>query len=107
MCSGSVKHLIKWDKKQKFRFATGQSALGQALLKHYGCDHEKLNTVLVVSSGKAFEKSDAYIQVARTLGGLWNLAALIRFIPKRGGMLPTISRPETATNGLAKPGIAR
>ncbi len=83
LCSGSVKHLIRWDKRQQFRFATGQSALGQGLLRHYGCDHTTLNTVLVISEGRGFEKSDAYIRIAHILGGLLQGAALIRFVPKR------------------------
>lgn len=82
LCSGSVQHLIKWDRKGVFRFATGQSPLGSSLLRHYDCDAINFNTLLVISNGKAFNKSDAYIEIASLLGGWWFMATWIRFIPK-------------------------
>ena len=35
-----------------------------------------------MADGKAFVKSDAYIEVARRLGGIWALITLMRFVPK-------------------------
>ncbi len=81
LCSGGAAKLMKWDKQKIFRFATAQSVLGHALLEHYGCDTKNFNTVLLVSGGKAYTKSDAYIETARLLGGSWKILTLIRFIP--------------------------
>ena len=83
LCSGSVGKLLLWDKRKIFRYATAQSKLGQALLMHYKCNTENFNTVLLVSEGKAYTKSDAYIEVAHLLGGWWSLLAPARFIPQR------------------------
>ncbi|MCB1563298.1 MAG: DUF393 domain-containing protein [Alphaproteobacteria bacterium] len=82
LCSGGAAKLIKWDKKGVFRFATAQSKLGHALLEHYGCDTVNFNTVLLVSEGKGFTKSGAYLETARQLGGLWHLTRIFGILPK-------------------------
>ena len=82
LCSGGAAKLIGWDKAGVFRFATAQSKLGQALLTHYGCDTVNFNTVLVVSDGQGFFKSDAYFETARLLGGAWHLTRIFAIVPR-------------------------
>jgi predicted DCC family thiol-disulfide oxidoreductase YuxK len=82
LCSGGAAKLIKWDKKGVFRFTTAQSRLGHALLEHYGCDTVSFNTVLLVAGGQGYTKSDAYLETARQLGGLWKILTVFRFTPK-------------------------
>jgi predicted DCC family thiol-disulfide oxidoreductase YuxK len=82
LCSGGAAKLITWDKKGVFRFATAQSKLGHALLKHYGCDTVHFNTVLLISGGRGYTKSDAYLETANRLGGIWKLLTIFRIIPK-------------------------
>ncbi len=82
LCSGGAAKLITWDKRGRFRFATAQSKLGHALLEHYDCDTVNFNTVLLVSGGKGYTKSDAYIETANQLGSWWKFLAIFRFIPK-------------------------
>lgn len=82
LCSGGAAKMMQWDKEEKFRYATAQSKTGNALLRYYGCDSETFNTVLVVSNGHGYFKSDGYIEIARLLGGLWYPVMLMRFIPK-------------------------
>lgn len=82
LCSGGAAKMVQWDKKEGFRYATAQSKTGNALLRHYKCDDITFNTVLVVADGKAFVKSDAYIEVTRRFGGVWRLITFMRFVPK-------------------------
>lgn len=82
LCFGGAVKLMRWDRKNMLRYATAQSRLGQALLRHYGCDTENFNTVLLVSRGKGFIKSDVYIEIACLLGGLWSLLTVVRWIPR-------------------------
>ncbi len=74
--------MMRWDRQEKFRYATAQSKIGNALLRHYGCDAVTFNTVLLVVNGRGYTKSDAYIEIARQLGGLWTLMAVLAVIPK-------------------------
>ncbi len=82
LCSGGAARLMKWDKHRRFRFATAQSPLGQALLKHYGCDAVTFDTVLLIAEGRGYVRSDAFIETAHHLGGLWSILTVARFIPK-------------------------
>ena len=39
--------------------------------------------VLRESDGNVFTRSDAWVELARALGGGWRMLAIVRFIPKR------------------------
>ncbi len=82
LCSCGAGKMMRWDKNAVFRYATAQSKLGNALLRHYGCDAVAFNTVLVVANGRSYTKSAAYLEIARQLGGWWKLWLMFRLIPK-------------------------
>lgn len=82
LCSGGAGKMMGWDKAGKFRYATAQSNLGNALLRHYGCDATTFNTVLIVADGRGYTKSDAYLEAARQLGDIWNVVLVFRLLPK-------------------------
>ncbi len=82
LCSGGAGKMMRWDRKAVFRYATAQSKLGNALLRHYGCDAVTFDTVLVVAGGKAFVKSGVYLEVTRLLGGWWKLWLVFSLVPK-------------------------
>lgn len=81
LCSGGIGKMMKWDKGNKFRYATAQSKLGQALLNHYGCDTVVFDTILMVSNGRGYTKSGAYLEAAKELGGFWRLFMVFQLIP--------------------------
>ena len=46
ICNGWVKFLIKHDRDKKFKLASVQSPLGEAILKHYGMSTEHYSTMM-------------------------------------------------------------
>jgi predicted DCC family thiol-disulfide oxidoreductase YuxK len=82
LCSGSAKFILKRDSARRFRFATAQSLLGQALFRHYGLDAQTFETNLVLFEGRAHGKLDTVILAGALLGGVWRALTLLRALPR-------------------------
>ena len=87
LCNHAVQFLLKRDRRDRLRFASLQSDFAATLLKRHGVDNQDLDTVYVVlDQGEAGEallaKSDAFLQFAKEIGGVWSIARLGRIIPR-------------------------
>lgn len=80
-CSQSVQFIIKRDPTHVFHFASLQSDVGRKLIKEYGLV-ENINSVVYITGGKAYEKSDAALQICRSLSGLWKIFYIFYIVPK-------------------------
>jgi predicted DCC family thiol-disulfide oxidoreductase YuxK len=82
LCSGFAKFILKRDTAFAFRLTTAQSALGQALYRHYGLDTEAFETNLVIADGRAHGKLDSVAVTGERLGRPWRALALLRLLPR-------------------------
>ena len=87
LCNRAVQFPLKRDRHDRLRFASLQSDFAAALLKRHGVDHQDLDTVYVVlNRGEANEallaKSDAFLQLAGVIGGVWSIASCGKIIPR-------------------------
>jgi predicted DCC family thiol-disulfide oxidoreductase YuxK len=82
LCNGSVRFVVRHDRRGRFRFASLQSEAGQALLRRHGLDPADLFSVVLVDGGRVTTRSDAALDVARGLGGAWRAAGLLRAVPR-------------------------
>ncbi len=82
LCNGSVQWVLVHDKKGIFKFAALQSDAGQQLLRQFGIATDNFNTVVLVDGDRLFLRSDAPLEVARRLGGGWQLAYVFKIIPR-------------------------
>jgi len=82
LCHGITKFVVKRDPRQRFRFASLQSKLGQQLLVKGQMSTEDLDTFVMVDRGRYYTKSSAALLVMRQLGGLWPLLSIFRLVPK-------------------------
>lgn len=82
LCDASVRFILRLDPAGKVKFAPIQSALGRELYSRHGLDPEAPNTFLFLTPHGAFRASDAALEVARTLGGLWKLALIYKPLPR-------------------------
>lgn len=81
LCSGSVKFILKRDKKDYFRFTSIQSEIGQQYLSDIKISTELNNSVILIENGKVYYKSTAALRIAKKLKGLWFLFYIFIIIP--------------------------
>ena len=81
-CSRDIDFVLSHDKNALFRFTPAQSALGTALMRHYGYRTDNYETSLLIDSGIAYPRSDGVLRVLKLLGGICGLAAFLRFVPR-------------------------
>ena len=94
LCNGSVLFIIKRDPKARFCFAALQSDVGSSQLKKFGLPASGLNSVLLVKKGKLYQKSNAALEIAKHLSGLWPALYILKIVPSflRDGMYTWIAR---------------
>ena len=72
LCNGAVQYIIKRDRKDVFRFAALQSAIGRQFIEERNIDTTKVDSIVLVEPGVAyFVKSTAALYIAYEFGGLW------------------------------------
>ena len=93
LCNATVRFMIKRDKKKAFRFASLQSEFGQGILETNRMAGT-LKTIVLLKDDKVYLRSDAVLEIARDLDGLWPLLYIFKIIPRfiRNGVYDFISR---------------
>ena len=82
LCESSVLFVIKYDKKEEFRFVALQSDLGKKILQHIGMDSKHIDSIVLYEPGIAYYyKSQAALEIAKRLGGFFHFGTLFRIIP--------------------------
>lgn len=82
LCEASVQFVIKYDKKNVFRFVALQSELGKEIIKHIGLDNKNIDSVILYEPGIAYNyKSAAALEISKNLGGFFHLGTLFKLIP--------------------------
>ena len=83
LCNDSVLKIIKYDKKEVFRFVSIQSEIGQKITYHLGIDTSKIDSVILYEPGVSYEiKSTAALKIMSEFGGLWKLTGIFSFLPE-------------------------
>lgn len=82
LCHGSVQWLIAHDRAARFRFASLQSDAGRRLLAAHGLPQGAMDSVVLLDGDAHWTKSDAALECARRIGGVWALASLFALVPR-------------------------
>ncbi|TGE15160.1 thiol-disulfide oxidoreductase DCC family protein [Hymenobacter elongatus] len=84
LCNGFVQFVIERDTTGRFRFASLQSAAGQALLAQHGITLGPTGpeTVILVEQNQVFTHSTAVLRIARQLGSAWPLLYAFILVPR-------------------------
>jgi predicted DCC family thiol-disulfide oxidoreductase YuxK len=80
LCNGTIQTLIKLDKKDQLRFASLQSEYGQSLIKTFQIP-EGTDSIICIAKEKAYLHSDAALEIAYALGGIWKITQLAKLLP--------------------------
>ncbi|MBW4361742.1 thiol-disulfide oxidoreductase DCC family protein [Flavobacterium taihuense] len=84
LCNSAVQFIIKHDKKDVFRFVALQSEKGQEILACIGIDSKKIDSIILYEPGIAYYyKSDAVLQIAKSLDGIFSIGVVFKIIPTR------------------------
>jgi predicted DCC family thiol-disulfide oxidoreductase YuxK len=81
LCNGSVQFVIKKDTEAKFKYASLQSASGQALLKKFNLPLEQFDSFIYIKGSQVFQRSAGALNVLKDLGGFWKLLYGFIIIP--------------------------
>jgi predicted DCC family thiol-disulfide oxidoreductase YuxK len=81
LCNSTVLFIIKNDKTSRFAFASLQSTFGQSVLKKYALPLNELSTVLFLKEGQLFTKSNAALEIAKRLDGIWPIVYVFKVVP--------------------------
>ncbi|HEY0770429.1 MAG TPA: DCC1-like thiol-disulfide oxidoreductase family protein, partial [Sphingobacteriaceae bacterium] len=66
----------------KFRFASLQSSAAADMLTGFNVQADAIYSILVLKGGRLYDRSDALIEIARDLPGIWKVFTVVRFLPK-------------------------
>jgi predicted DCC family thiol-disulfide oxidoreductase YuxK len=82
LCQASVQFVIKHDQKDVFRFVSLQSELGQEIIKYIRIANQNIDSVILYEPGISYYyKSDAALQIAKNLGGIFHFGTIFRLLP--------------------------
>ncbi|WP_436158770.1 thiol-disulfide oxidoreductase DCC family protein [Mesorhizobium sp. LjRoot246] len=82
LCSGFVRMVVRLDRQSRFRFATAQSPLGEALFRTHGLRTDSYETNLVLIDGVAFTRLDSFVAVMSELGWPWRAMKALLLLPR-------------------------
>ena len=82
LCEFSVNFIFERDSAGQFYFTPAQSPLGASLLRRFGINTSRLDTVVLVRDGKAYTRSAAAIEIAARLDMPWNLLTVFKAVPE-------------------------
>lgn len=82
LCEYSVQFIVKNDRQARFKFVSAQSDRGKELQRLHGVDALIDGTVILLKNDQVYVKSDAAVEIAKDLEGLWRFLHVFRFIPK-------------------------
>ena len=82
LCEFSVNFIFERDSAGQFYFTPAQSPLGASLLRRFGINTSRLDTVVLVRDGQAYTRSAAAIEIAARLDLPWNLLTVFQAVPE-------------------------
>ena len=82
LCEYSVQFIVKNDRQARFKFVSAQSERGKDLQRLHGVDTLQDGTVILLKNGQVYVKSDAAVEIAKDLDGLWRLLYIFKIYSK-------------------------
>ncbi|MDG1171373.1 MAG: thiol-disulfide oxidoreductase DCC family protein [Polaribacter sp.] len=82
LCNRGVNFLIKHDKKGVLKFASLQSEYAQNVIPKALLDRDNLDTIIVYTDGKFYDRSKAVLKLCKILGGGFYVFLIGYLIPR-------------------------
>ncbi len=81
-CNGSVRFIMKRDRRERFVFIPSQSPEGQLIMGKHGFSGPTPGSMILIDGDKVFSRSTASLEIARRLDGIWPLLYAFILIPR-------------------------
>lgn len=81
LCSGWAAFVLRHDKRARYRLVTAQSALGQALYRHFKLDPDNFETNILIEHGVPWFRSTGSLRMLTGLGWPWRVAGILFVLP--------------------------
>lgn len=81
-CNGVVNFIIKRDSVGVFKFSPMQSDVAKSYIKQHNASKEILNTLMLIKNGTCYLRTDAILEIAKDLSGMWYLFNVFKIIPR-------------------------
>lgn len=81
LCNGLVRFTVARDPTSRFRFVSLQSEEARSKLLDSGLQPDQLDTIVVISEGSEFTRSEAVLQLLAGLRQPWPWLTVLRFLP--------------------------
>lgn len=82
LCSANAQFVLRHDRGGRFRLASMQGQVGQALYRRHGMDPYDPASLLVIEGSRARRDSDAVLHIYESLGLPFSLVAVLRIVPQ-------------------------
>ena len=82
LCAKAARWIARNDQKGEFLIVPLQSDLGRKLMIDHDLDPEDPSSWLYLVDGNAYSSAEAFLRVARRLGGVWSGAAVFHIVPR-------------------------
>lgn len=82
LCNRGVNFLISKDKKEVLKFASLQSEYAQNIIPKELLNRENLDTIIVYTDGKFYDRSNAVLKLCKILGGGYYVFLFGYLIPR-------------------------
>ena len=94
LCEYSIQFIVNHDRQARFKFVSAQSERGKVFQRIYGVDTLQDGTVILLKGDQVYVKSDAAVEIAKDLDGLWRFLSVYKFIlkPARNFIYSIISK---------------
>lgn len=81
VCMAGARLIDRFDTSGRVGICPAQTALGSALLEHFGMQPDDPETWLVLDRGVAYHSLDGVIHIGRAVGGVGWLLQVLRILP--------------------------
>ncbi len=82
LCSANAQFVLDHDKAGRFRLASMQGDVGQALYRRHGMDPNDPSTMIIVEGDRLRRDSDAVLSIYERIGFPWKLMGVFRLVPR-------------------------
>lgn len=82
-CDGWIQFLLRFDRKEAFRFCARQSEAGAAISSRIGLPPGGVGSIVVVEGKRIHLRSGAVLRMLSLLGFPFSLIGVLRWIPER------------------------